>query len=145
MRKIIITTIILLSVQCILAQKTVWSFPSQNCKDAIDSLRKYNYVDYYGLDGWSSTSPNAFKPRYFFSAVMAYHSQWALDLIEETFVLIKQNPEDRPTDYYDNEGWFSHNYGESFDRAYELYPNVYNDDYFDALHKKYGRENDMGW
>lgn len=83
--------------------------------------------------------------RYFFSAVMAYHSQWALNLIEETFERIKQNPDDSLTDYYDNEGWYSHKYGESFDRAYELFPNIYYDDFFDALHRKYGRENHMGW
>lgn len=85
------------------------------------------------------------KSRYFFSAVMAYRSQWSLDLIEETFQLIKQNPDDRLTDYYNNEGWYSHNYGESFDRAYELDPTNYDDDFFDALHQKYGRENHMGW
>ena len=81
------------------------------------------------------------RSRYFFSALMAYRSPWALEMIEQTFKIIKQHPKDTPKDYFDGEGQYSHYYGESFDRAYELNP----DPYFDSLHSKYGRENHMGW
>lgn len=81
------------------------------------------------------------RSRYFFSALMAYRSPWALEMIEQTFKIIKQHPKDTPKDYFDGEGQYSHYYGESFDRAYELNP----DPYFDSLLSKYGRENHMGW
>ena len=81
------------------------------------------------------------RTRYFFSAVMAYRSPWALDMIEQTFEMIHHNPKDESCEYYDGDGWYSHNYGESFDRAYQLDP----DSYFDLLHEKYGRPNNMGW
>ena len=81
------------------------------------------------------------RSRYFFSALMAYRSPWALDMIEQTFKMIQKHPKDTPKDYYDGEGQYSHNYGESFDRAYELNP----DPYFESLLSKYGRENHMGW
>ena len=81
------------------------------------------------------------RSRYFFSALMAYRSPWALDMIEQTFKMIQKHPKDTPKDYYDGEGQYSHDYGESFDRAYELNP----DPYFESLLSKYGRENHMGW
>ena len=84
---------------------------------------------------------NIYRSRYFFSALMAYRSPWALDMIEQTFKMIQKHPKDTPYDFYDGEGRYSHRYGESFDRAYELNP----DPYFDSLHSKYGRENHRGW
>ena len=81
------------------------------------------------------------RSRYFFSALMAYRSPWALDMIEQTFKMIQKHPKDTPFEFYDGEGQYSHRYGESFDRAYELNP----DPYFDSLLSKYGRENHMGW
>lgn len=81
------------------------------------------------------------RSRYFFSALMAYRSPWALDMIEQTFKMIQKHPKDTPKDYYDGEGQYSHDFGESFDRAYELNP----DPYFESLLSKYGRENHMGW
>lgn len=79
--------------------------------------------------------------RYFFSALMAYRSPWARDMIEETFEMVKKHPGNPPEDFYHGEGRYSLWYGQCFDRAYELNP----DHYFDDLHEKYGRENHMGW
>lgn len=81
------------------------------------------------------------RTRYFFSAVMAYRSTWALDMIEQTFDMIRRDPKDEPYEFYGGEGWYSHHYGESFDRTYQLDP----DPYFDQLHEKYGRPSAMGW
>lgn len=79
---------------------------------------------------------NTSRSRYFFSALMAYRSPWALDMIEQTFEMIKNHPNNPPEDFYKGMGRYSLYFGESFDRAYELNP----DQYFDELHKKYGRE-----
>ena len=79
---------------------------------------------------------NTSRSRYFFSALMAYRSPWALDMIEQTFEMIKNHPNNPPEDFYKGMGRYSLYFGESFDRAYELNP----DHYFDNLHKKYGRE-----